>query len=119
MSSTLKEIATGKHTHDRYIQQTAIVQHAVVDIKKPQRKHSIIYTLVHADAADERSAAVDVFLLTGLQTFIKCIAVVSGDQPVYTLLIEIKIKHPQKYDKIIPLLGPIHMQHKDKLVTAH
>ena len=34
-------------------------------------------------------------------------AVVVGDQPVYTLLVEIKNEHPEK---IIPFLGPNHTQ---------
>ncbi len=33
-------------------------------------------------------------------------AVVVGDQPVYTLLVEIKSEHPQEYKNIIPFLGP-------------
>ena len=37
-------------------------------------------------------------------------AVVVGDQPVYTLLVEIKNEHPQEYDKIIPFHGPFHTQ---------
>ena len=37
-------------------------------------------------------------------------AVVVGDQPVYTLLVEVKNEHPQEYDKIIPFLGPFHTQ---------
>ena len=37
-------------------------------------------------------------------------AVVVGDQPVYTLLVEIKSEHPQKFSKIIPFLGPFHIQ---------
>ena len=37
-------------------------------------------------------------------------AVVVGDQPVYTLLVEIKNEHPQQYEKIIPFLGPFHTQ---------
>ncbi|XP_028404399.1 uncharacterized protein LOC114527028 [Dendronephthya gigantea] len=37
-------------------------------------------------------------------------AVVVGDQPVYTLLVEIKSEHPQKFGKIIPFLGPFHIQ---------
>ena len=37
-------------------------------------------------------------------------AVVVGDQPVYTLLVEMKNEHPQEYDKIIPFLGPFHTQ---------
>jgi hypothetical protein len=34
----------------------------------------------------------------------------AGDQPVYTLLVEIKNEHPQEYEKIIPFLGPFHTQ---------
>ena len=37
-------------------------------------------------------------------------AVVVGDQPVYTLLVEIKNEHPQEYENIIPFLGPFHTQ---------
>ena len=37
-------------------------------------------------------------------------AVVVGDQPVYTLLVEIKSEHPEKYANIIPFLGPFHTQ---------
>ena len=37
-------------------------------------------------------------------------AVVVGDQPAYTLLVEIKSEHPQEYEKIIPFLGPFHTQ---------
>ena len=37
-------------------------------------------------------------------------AVVVGDQPVYTLLVEIKSEHPEKFEKIIPFLGPFHIQ---------
>ncbi len=37
-------------------------------------------------------------------------AVVVGDQPVYTLLVEIKSEHPQEYKNIIPFLGPFHTQ---------
>ena len=37
-------------------------------------------------------------------------AVSVGDQPVYTLLVEIKNEHPQQYEKIIPFLGPFHTQ---------
>ena len=37
-------------------------------------------------------------------------AVVVGDQPVYSLLVEIKSEHPQKYNNIIPFLGPFHTQ---------
>ncbi|MES9882370.1 MAG: hypothetical protein ABW185_15975 [Sedimenticola sp.] len=37
-------------------------------------------------------------------------AVVVGDQPVYTLLLEIKSEHPQEYEHIIPFLGPFHTQ---------
>ena len=37
-------------------------------------------------------------------------AVVVGDQPVYTLLVEIKNEHSQMYENIIPFLGPFHTQ---------
>jgi len=37
-------------------------------------------------------------------------AVVVGDQPVYTLLVEIKSEHPPEYKNIIPFLGPLHTQ---------
>jgi len=37
-------------------------------------------------------------------------AVVVGDQPVYTLLVEIKNEHPQEYESIILFLGPFHTQ---------
>ena len=37
-------------------------------------------------------------------------AVVVGDQPVYTLLVEIKSEHPEKFKQIIPFLGPFHAQ---------
>ena len=37
-------------------------------------------------------------------------AVVVCDQPVYTLLVEIKNEHPQEYEKSIPFLGPFHTQ---------
>ena len=37
-------------------------------------------------------------------------AVVVGDQPVYTLLVEIKSEHPDKFKQIIPFLGPFHTQ---------
>lgn len=37
-------------------------------------------------------------------------AVVVRDQPVYTLLVEIKHEHPQEYEKIFPFLGPFHTQ---------
>ena len=37
-------------------------------------------------------------------------AVVVGDQPVYTLLVEIKSEHPQEYKNIISFLGPFHTQ---------
>ena len=33
-------------------------------------------------------------------------AVVVGDQPVYTLIVEIKNENPEKFDKVIPFLGP-------------
>jgi len=36
--------------------------------------------------------------------------VVVGDQPVNTLLVEIKSEHPQEYEKIIPFLGHFHTQ---------
>ncbi len=35
-------------------------------------------------------------------------AVVVDDQPVYTLLVEIKSEHPQEYKNIILFLGPFH-----------
>ena len=54
------------HTRDRYIRQIVRVQHAVGDIEQPQRKHSIIHTLVHADTAGEQSVAVDLFFLSKL-----------------------------------------------------
>ena len=37
-------------------------------------------------------------------------AVVVGDQPVYSLLVEIKSEHSHKFGKIIPFLGPFHIQ---------
>jgi len=37
-------------------------------------------------------------------------AVVIGDQPVYTLLVEIKNEHQQEYENFIPYLGPFHTQ---------
>ena len=65
LSSTLKEIATGMLTHDRYITYkrgelpvSNRVQPVLGDIE-PQRKHNVIHTLVRADAAGERPAAVD------------------------------------------------------------
>ena len=65
LSSTLKEIATGMQTHDHYITNkrgeppvSNRVQ-PVVGNSEPQRKRSVIHTLVRADAAGERPAAVD------------------------------------------------------------
>ena len=37
-------------------------------------------------------------------------AFITGDQPVYTLLMELKAEHPVKYQAIIPFLGPFHTQ---------
>ena len=35
---------------------------------------------------------------------------VVGDQPVYTLMMELKAENPEKYKNIIPFLGPFHTQ---------
>ena len=37
-------------------------------------------------------------------------AFITGDQPVYTLLIELKSENPDKYQSIIQFLGPFHTQ---------
>ena len=39
-----------------------------------------------------------------------------GDQPVYTLIVQIRNEHPEKFKKIIPVLGQFHAQ--SSFITA-
>ena len=155
LSSALKEIAAGMQKHDRYITHKRgeppvknRVQPSLGGIK-PQRKRSVIHSLVRANSAGERPVANDQKIpsFAGFQALISApvvkskayyfmtyseppkkavlndvmlkvkgaierkhmpFAVVVGDQPVYTLLVEIRSEHPHEYSKIIPFLGPFH-----------
>ena len=155
MSSALNEIAAGMQKHDRYITHKRgeppvknRVQPSLGGIK-PQRKRSVIHSLVRANSAGERPVANDQKIpsFAGFQALISApvvkskayyfmtyseppkkavlndvmlkvkgaierkhmlFAVVVGDQPVYTLLVEIRSEHPHEYSKIIPFLGPFH-----------
>ena len=157
LSSTLKELATGRQSHGQYITskrgEPAVSNRiqACVGSTEPHRKRCAIHVLARADVTGERPATTNQKVpgFAGFQALISApvekskayyfmtypeppkkpvlndvmmkikkaiqrksmpFAVVVGDQPVYTLLVEIKNEHPQEYEKVIPFLGPFHTQ---------
>ena len=63
--------------------------------KSPSK--SVVYTLLEkaANAANLKN-----------MPFIQCV----GDQPVYTIIVELKNENPEKFEKVLPILGSFHIQ---------
>ena len=80
-------------------------------ISTPTEKSKAYYFMTYPDPP-KKSVLNDVMLkvTNAVEKKLMPFAVVVGDQPVYTLLVKIKNEHPQKYEKIIPFLGPFHAQ---------
>ena len=80
-------------------------------IPAPTEKSKAYYFMTYPDPS-KKSVLNDVMLkvTNAVKKKHMPFAVIVGDQPVYTLLVKIKNEHPQKYEKIIPFLGPFHTQ---------